>query len=364
MKLALLLAIAAASLLLGQIVPEASAQTVISPDGQDVAFATLLEQDPNDRFGNSIAGAAKWRLEKDVSGSGSASQVQVSVDVAIPERQLAVALRIRPNPVRAVSVSHFIDIKFNLPRDFQHGGISTVPGIIMKQAERARGTALQGQMVKLLPNVFSLGLSTADVQRNVQLLYGQPWFDIAIIFANGRRALLVLEKGATGNAALKEAFASWAQLDPKVGEAISRIDAQQRSQETRPQANENERQRQRQASESLRSKFGSTYGVKAWTDDRALSRNPFVFKDDVVAVFTVFSKMLSANEALFVHNEPIVASGTPATLFRDSEHVVLAIRVLGNRPLRLPLGETTAALGEYVGVYKCEQRGCEEVYGR
>jgi hypothetical protein len=167
MKQALLLAIAAASLLLGEIVPEASAQTVVSPDGQDAAFATLLEQDPNDRFGNPIAGAAKWRLHKDVLASGSASQVQVSVDVAIAERQLAVALRIRPSPDRAVSVSHFIDIKFNLPRDFQHGGISTVPGIIMKQAEHARGTPLQGQMVKRLPNVFSLGLSKADVQRNV-----------------------------------------------------------------------------------------------------------------------------------------------------------------------------------------------------
>ena len=238
MKQALLLAIAAASLLLVTIVPEASAQAAISPDGQELALATLFEQDPNDRFGAPFAGTAKWRLHKDASGAGSASQVRVSVDVAIPERQLAVSLTIRPNPDRAVSVSHFIEIKFNLPRDFQHGGISNVPGITMKPAEQTRGTPIQGHMVKLLPNVFTLGLSQAEVQRNVQLLYGQRWFDIAIIFANGRRALLALEKGASGDRAFKQAFASWAQLDPQVAQAISRIDGQQRSQETRPQASE------------------------------------------------------------------------------------------------------------------------------
>jgi hypothetical protein len=61
------------------------------------------------------------------------------------------------------------------------------------------------------------------LQRNVQLLYGQRWFDIAIVFANGRRALLALEKGDSGDSAFKLAFASWAQWDPRVAEAISRL---------------------------------------------------------------------------------------------------------------------------------------------
>jgi hypothetical protein len=81
-------------------------------------------------------------------------------------------------------------------------------------------------------------------------------------------------------------------------------------------------------------------------------------------LFTVFNKMLAADQALFVHNEPVIAVEAPTTLFRDSESVVLAIEIVGARSLRLPLGETTATIGKYVGVYKCERRACEEVYGR
>lgn len=181
---------------------------------------------------------------------------------------------------------------------------------------------------------------------------------------DGRRALLALEKGASGDAAFKRAFASWAQSDPQVAQAISRIESQQPSLEARSRADESERQRVMQERQGVKDKFASTYGVTAWTDDQALSRNPFAFRSSVVALFTVFNKMLSPDQALFVHNEPVIASGVPTSLFRDSEQVVLAIEVLGNRPLKLPLGETTAALGKYVGVYKCERRGCEEVFGR
>jgi len=96
------------------------------------------------------------------------------------------------------------------------------------------------------------------------------------------------------------------QLDPQVALAINRIDGQ--SQPTTPQPTDSERG-------NLKDKLTSTYGIKTWTDDRALSRNPFVFKNEVVALFTVFNKMLVADQALFVHNEPIIAVEAPTTLF-------------------------------------------------
>jgi len=230
----------------------------------------------------------------------------------------------------------------------------------MERTERTRGSPLQGRLTKLLPNVFSLGLSQTDEEPNLRLLYEQRWFDIAVIFADGRRGLIAFEKGGPGDDAFKQAFAAWAQSDPQSAQVIGRIE----SQEARSQADESERQRVMQERQGVKDKFASTYGVTAWTDDQALSRNPFAFRSSVVALFTVFNKMLSPDQALFVHNEPVIASGVPTSLFRDSEQVVLAIEVLGNRPLKLPLGETTAALGKYVGVYKCERRGCEEVFGR
>jgi hypothetical protein len=143
MKRALFAAVAAASLLLVKVVPGAVAQTAIDPDGHELVAATLFEEDPNDRFGAPIAGGARWRLQRGTSGS--ASETQVSAEAAIPGRRLFVSLAMRANPDRAGSASHFIDIKFTLPRDFQLGGISDVRGITMKQSEEVRGRPLHPQ---------------------------------------------------------------------------------------------------------------------------------------------------------------------------------------------------------------------------
>jgi hypothetical protein len=43
----------------------------------------------------------------------------------------------------------------------------------------------------------------------VQLLKERPWFDIPIIYDNGRRAILTVEKGTLGERTFKEAFAAW-----------------------------------------------------------------------------------------------------------------------------------------------------------
>ena len=51
----------------------------------------------------------------------------------------------------------------------------------------------------------------ADMQRNLQLLKERPWFDIPIVYNNGRRAILALEKGTPGEKAFEEAFKAWGQ---------------------------------------------------------------------------------------------------------------------------------------------------------
>jgi hypothetical protein len=47
------------------------------------------------------------------------------------------------------------------------------------------------------------------VQRNVQLLKDQAWFDIPIVYTSGGRAILAVEKGPTGDRAFADAFAAW-----------------------------------------------------------------------------------------------------------------------------------------------------------
>ena len=56
-----------------------------------------------------------------------------------------------------------------------------------------------------------IGLSAVDteMQRNIQLLKERPWFDVPIIYGDGRRAILAVEKGTPGERAFNEAFAAW-----------------------------------------------------------------------------------------------------------------------------------------------------------
>jgi hypothetical protein len=102
---------------------------------------------------------------------------------------------------------------FNLPQDFAGGGITNVPGILMKQAEQTRGVPLSGLAVKVTTGFFLIGLSSveADMQRNIQLLKERGWFDIPIVYNNNRRAILAIEKGTPGERAFAEAFAAWKQ---------------------------------------------------------------------------------------------------------------------------------------------------------
>jgi hypothetical protein len=118
---------------------------------------------------------------------------------------------LRRNTDQALPASHTVEIMFNLPADFPGGGIANVPGILMKQAEQARGTPLAGLAVKVTTGFFLIGLSAveAEAARNMQLLKERPWFDIPIVYNNGGRAILAMEKGTPGERAFAEAFAAW-----------------------------------------------------------------------------------------------------------------------------------------------------------
>ncbi len=171
----------------------------------------LYEENPNDPKGKQFVGSAIWRTETVSPGPGLAPELAVRADIAIPERHMTVTWSLRRNTDKTLPASHTIEIMFNLPADFPGGGISNVPGIMMKEAEQARGTPLAGLAVKVTNGFFLIGLSAvdADVQRNVQLLKQRPWFDIAILYTNGGRAILAMEKGPPGDRAFAEAFAAW-----------------------------------------------------------------------------------------------------------------------------------------------------------
>ena len=200
----------------GRVPQESAAQAPGTGAGSQTAPAVaqrvvLYEEDPNDPAGKRYVGSAIWRTETVSPGPGLAPELAVRADVAIPDRRMTVTWSMRRNTDQALPASHTIEIMFNLPADFPGGGISNVPGILMKQSEQARGTPLAGLAVKVTNGFFLIGLSAVDtdLQRNIQLLKDRPWFDIPIVYTNGGRAILAMEKGPPGDRAFAEAFAAW-----------------------------------------------------------------------------------------------------------------------------------------------------------
>jgi hypothetical protein len=173
--------------------------------------AVLYDEDPNSPQGRSYVGTVNWRTEPIRGDAGQAAGVAVRADIDIPERKLKMTMSFRRNTDTSLPASHTVDISFVLPQDFASGGISTVPGILMKSKEQARGTPLAALAVKVTGTLFTIGLPTdaAMRTRNLALLNERPWFDIPIVYNNGRRAIITFKKGDSGQRAFDQAFTAW-----------------------------------------------------------------------------------------------------------------------------------------------------------
>ena len=168
----------------------------------------LSEDDPADAQAKRYVGSVIWCTE-----TGQSSDLAVKADLEIPERRVNATMSLRRNADKKLPASHTIEIIFNLPADFPFGGVANVPGIRMKQAEQARGAPLAGLSVKVISGFFLIGLSAidSDMQRNLEMLKAWPWFDIPVVYNNGRRANLAIEKGTPGERSFAEAFTAWGQ---------------------------------------------------------------------------------------------------------------------------------------------------------
>jgi hypothetical protein len=189
-------------------VGQPSSSETVAPVAQRVV---LYDEDPADPKGKQYVGTVVWRTEQ-IKGSGNApGDLAVRADVDIPERKFKMTMSFRRNTDTSLPASHTAELTFILPQNFDGGGVGNVPGILMKSNEQARGTPLAGLAVKVTDGFFLVGLSNVDADRtrNLQLLKERSWFDIPLVYANQRRAIIAIEKGAPGERAFQDAFAAW-----------------------------------------------------------------------------------------------------------------------------------------------------------
>jgi hypothetical protein len=181
----------------------------VAPVAQRVV---LYDEDPNSPQGKQYVGSVIWRTESVKVPAGQPADIGVRADIEIPERKIKMTLSIRRNADASLPASHTAELTFVLPPDFGTT-ITNVPGVLMKSNEQSRGTPLAGLAVKVTDGFFLVGLSNveADKARNLQLLKERSWFDIPVVYANQRRAIIAVEKGAPGERAFNEAFTAWGQ---------------------------------------------------------------------------------------------------------------------------------------------------------
>jgi hypothetical protein len=170
--------------------------------------ASLYEEDSADQQGRRYVGSVIWKTEM-VSPEGKPRELAIRAELEIPERHMRMTMSLRRNPDKVLPASHTIEIAFQPPADF--GEISNIPALLMKSGEQADGSRLLGVTAKVTAGLFLVGLSASEteMQHNLQMLKEQPWFDIPLVYENGRRAILAMEKGASGDRAFQEAFAAW-----------------------------------------------------------------------------------------------------------------------------------------------------------
>ncbi len=180
--------------------------------GDDAAQrAMLFEEDPSDN-GRRFAGTVLWSAAREsADGPDRAAEMVLRAKVAIPERGMTLELAMRRDTEKLVWASHTIHLIFELPPDYAHGSIQSVPGMLMKADQYARGVPVIGTAVKVKSGHFLIGLSAveAETQRNLALLKDRSWLDIPIVYTDGRRAILAIEKGRSGERAFAEAIAGW-----------------------------------------------------------------------------------------------------------------------------------------------------------
>lgn len=191
----------------------AAPQTSGGPQAMVAQRAVLFEENPGggQQGLQQFVGNVVWKAENFDPGNGLPADLGIRGTVEIPDRQFKMNFTIRRNQDASLPASHIIEIQFDLPPNFDFGNVANVPGLRAKASESAQGLPLIGLAVRVTPGFFLVGLSAQEMdrQRNLGLLITRNWLDLPMVFSNGRRGILALEKGVPGDQVFRQAFAAW-----------------------------------------------------------------------------------------------------------------------------------------------------------
>lgn len=160
----------------------------------------------------STAGRVLWRLDSVAGEQGQPLETAITATIAVPDAGLSLVMTIQRNLDQTLPASHTINLAFTTTgAEGEKRSVQDIGLLQAKDDENGRGSPVSGLPVRVRENLFLIGLSSlrSDVDRNTDLLLHKPWFDIAIRYASGQRAVLNFEKGSAGTQVIQDAFDQW-----------------------------------------------------------------------------------------------------------------------------------------------------------
>tara|TARA_R110002020_G_scaffold127531_3_gene286108 strand:- start:9658 stop:11247 length:1590 start_codon:yes stop_codon:yes gene_type:complete len=160
-------------------------------------------------------GTVVWSLVSEPSGDGPDEQV-IRGEINNPDKGLSALITIKRNTDPSLPASHIVEVVFALPPEFDGGSIDQLQRIAMKQTEADQGNPLIAVPAKITQDFYMVALNDLAEAReaNTNLLRERNWIDIPVVYANGRQALITLEKGASGTEVFNQALDAWARAEP------------------------------------------------------------------------------------------------------------------------------------------------------
>jgi hypothetical protein len=191
----------------------ASAPTAQARPALPLGARAILVLEPEDPRQQPVVtqGRTVWKLDSVSGGPGQPIDTGVRGTSEFGDSGLTLDLMFRRNRDAALPVSHTLELKFGHTDKAQVGAVRDISLPEMRANETQIGTPMAGIAVPVRDNLFLIGLSNlpTDVTRNFELLTSRGWIAFQTRFVDGRRALLLVEKGAIGDRVIADAQMAW-----------------------------------------------------------------------------------------------------------------------------------------------------------
>lgn len=192
---------------------EVAPQDATAPESQPLGVSQkmiLYEERLGQQSLEVKPGTVVWTLVSEPSSEGPDNQV-IRGEINNPDTGLSALLTIKKNNDPSLPASHLIEIVFAVPEGFTGGSIDQLQRVSFKQTEADQGSPLIAVPAKITQDFYMVALNdlAEATQVNTELMRQRNWIDIPVVYANGRQALITLEKGATGTEVFNQALDAW-----------------------------------------------------------------------------------------------------------------------------------------------------------